>query len=79
MEQVKERKPKEAVYSNRIRAILKEKNMTQKELSVIALNGNKSHLCRIINGSNQHISLPIAYKIAKALGRPIEEVFICKV
>lgn len=75
---MRETRSKSEVHSNRIRVILREKNMTQKSLADIALQGNKSHLCRIINGSNRCLSLAIAYKISKALDKSIEEVFIFK-
>ena len=50
--------------------------MTQQELADIALNGNTAHLSRIMNGQRRCISLPIAFKIADALNKPVEEVFI---
>jgi DNA-binding XRE family transcriptional regulator len=70
------KKPKEILHSNRIRSILIEKNMTQKDLADKALDGNKGHLSRIINGSSKCLSLPIAFKIARALDKNVEEVFI---
>jgi len=75
MEQ-KNKKQKEILHSNRIRSILTEKNMTQKQLADMALDGNKGHLSRIINGSSKCLSLPIAFKIAKALDKSVEEVFV---
>jgi transcriptional regulator with XRE-family HTH domain len=74
----KERKPKEKLHSNRIRIILEEIEMSQQELADIALDGDASHLSRIINGQRRSISLPIAIKIANVLKRPVEEVFIYK-
>jgi len=74
----KERKPKEKLHSNRIRIILEEIEMSQQELADLALDGDASHLSRIINGQRRSISLPIAIKIANALKRPVEEVFIYK-
>jgi len=71
----KEKKPKEKLYGNRIRAILKEKNMSQAELSDIS-GIPKSHLTRIINGQRRCISLPIAIKLALALQTPVENLFI---
>ena len=50
----------------------------QQELADICLEGRTSHLSRIINGQRRCISLPIAIKIANALQRPIEEIFIYK-
>jgi DNA-binding XRE family transcriptional regulator len=73
-----ERKAKEKLHSNRIKIILEEINMSQQELADIALDGNASYMSRIINGQRRCISLPIAFKIAQALGKPVEEVFIYK-
>lgn len=75
----KAKKPKEKLHSNRIRIILEEIEMSQAELADIALDGDSAHLSRIINGQRRCISLPIAIKIANALKRPVEEVFIYKV
>jgi transcriptional regulator with XRE-family HTH domain len=74
----KERKPKEKLHSNRIRIILEELKMSQQELADLALNGDATHLSRIINGQRRSISLPIAIKISHVLQRPVEEVFIYK-
>ena len=52
--------------------------MSQQELADIALDGNAGYMSRIINGNRRCISLPIAIKIAQALNRPVEEVFIYK-
>jgi DNA-binding XRE family transcriptional regulator len=74
----KVKKPKEKLHSNKIRLILAEIGMSQQELADITLDGNAAHLSRIINGQRRCISLPIAIKIANALQRPVEEVFIYK-
>jgi DNA-binding XRE family transcriptional regulator len=74
----KPKKPKEKLHSNRIRILLQELGMTQQELADIALDGNKAHLSRIMNGKRRCVSLPIAIKISKVLGKPVEEVFIYK-
>lgn len=71
---IKEKKAKSKLYSNKIKMILNEIEMSQQELADL-IETNPAHLSRIINGQRQCISLPIAYKIAKALKRPIEEVF----
>jgi DNA-binding XRE family transcriptional regulator len=71
-----EKKSKEKMHGNKIRQILAETEMTQQELADLALDGDASHLSRIINGQRRCISLPIAIKISKALNRPVEEVFI---
>ncbi len=70
----KSKKPKSKMYSNRIKAILTETKMSQQELADI-METNPAHLSRIINGQRKCISLPIAMKLAQALGRSVEEVF----
>ncbi len=70
----KGKKAKRKMYSNRIKAILREIDMPQQELSDIT-KIDTSHLSRIINGQRMNLSLPIALIIAKALKRPVEEVF----
>lgn len=76
MEKSQLKKTKEKLHSNKIRQILTEIDMSQAELADIALDGNAAHLSRIINGQRRCISLPIAIKIAVALNRPVEEVFV---
>jgi transcriptional regulator with XRE-family HTH domain len=78
MNKKKQRKPKEKLHSNRIRIILDEIGMSQQELADIALDGDASHLSRIVNGQRRSLALPTAIKIAQALGKPVEEVFIYK-
>lgn len=74
----KPRKAKEKIYGNRIKIILSEIEMSQQELADLAFGGDKAYISRIINGKRRCISLPIAFKIANVLKRPIEEVFIYK-
>jgi len=69
------RKPKDKMHSNRIMQLLKEKDMTQQELSDIT-GVLTTHLTKIIKGERRCISLPTAIKIAKALNEDIESVFI---
>ena len=52
--------------------------MSQQELADLTVGGNAGYLSRIIHGQRRCISLPIAFKISKALKRPVEEVFIYK-
>jgi DNA-binding XRE family transcriptional regulator len=78
-QEVKAKKPKEKLHSNKIRLILAEIGMSQQELADICLDGRTSHLSKIINGQRRCISLPIAIKISHALKRPIEEIFIYKI
>jgi len=75
---LKPKKAKEKLHSNKIRQILAEIEMSQAELADLALDGNAGYMSRIINGNRRCISLPIAIKIARVLGRPVEEVFIYK-
>lgn len=72
---MKEKKPKDKIYGNRIKQILTEKNMSHIELSDIS-GVIPSHLSKIINGQRRCVSLPIAFKIARALNTPVEELFI---
>lgn len=70
-----DRKPKTKMFENRIKIILKQKNMNMQELS--DLSGIvPSHLSRIINGKRLCISLPIAIRISEILETPVEKVFI---
>lgn len=73
---VSPKKPQDKMHGNKIKAILDEIQMSQEELADIALDGDAPHLSRIINGKKRSISLPTAFKIARTLNRPIEEVFI---
>lgn len=70
----KTKKPKAKIAGNNIKAILKEIKMSQEELADI-VETNAGHISAIIKGDRKSISLPIAMKIAKALKRPVEEVF----
>jgi len=74
----KQKKPKEKLHSNRIKQILEEIGMSQQELADITFEGNSGYVSNIINGKRRCISLPIAFKISEALGRPIEQVFVYK-
>jgi DNA-binding XRE family transcriptional regulator len=75
--EIKEKKPKDKLHSNNVMLLLKEKDMTQQELS--DLTGiYTTHLSKIIKGQRRCISLPIAIKISRALNEPIEKVFIYK-
>ena len=70
-----QRKPKEQLKGNLIKQILEHRDMTQSELS--DLSGIPTqHLSRIVNGQRKCISLPIAFKIARALKLQVEDVFI---
>lgn len=73
----KDKKSKEIIHGNRIKIILKETEMSQQELADIT-KLTSSHLSKIILGKRRCISLPIAFKIANALNKKIEDVFIAK-
>ena len=70
------RKPKDYLHGNRIKSILAEIGMSQEELADRALDGNAPFLTRIVTGQKKQPSLTTAFRIAKVLGRPIEEIFI---
>jgi transcriptional regulator with XRE-family HTH domain len=67
---------KERIYSNRIKVLLQQKNMTQQELADKVINGNRAHISRIVTGRLSNITLRLAFKIADALDKRLEEVFI---
>lgn len=72
------KRKKSTIEYNRIREVLREKEMTQQELADISLDGQTGYLSNIINGHRKAISLPNAIKIARALGVTVEELFIVK-
>lgn len=72
-----EKKPKEKIYGNKIKAILKGRQMSQQELAD-KTGLNPSFLSKIILGKRMCVSLPIAFKISNALECTIEDVFIAK-
>ena len=73
----KAKKPRRKMYANRIKAILNEIGMSQQELADM-VETDSAHLSKIIHGKKQCLSLPTAIKIAQALSRPVEEVFVLK-
>lgn len=73
----KDKKQKEKIFSNKIRMILTEKEMTQQELCD-RTGLDASHVSKIILGKKRCISLPIALKICRVLEKPVEEVFTIK-
>jgi DNA-binding XRE family transcriptional regulator len=74
---ISEKKSKETIHSNRIKVILEEIGMSQQELADVS-DLTSSHISKIILGKRRCISLPIAFKIANALGKTVEEVFVAK-
>ena len=71
----KQRKPKEQLKSHKISDLLAEREMTQIELSDLS-NISPQHLSRIIHNQRKCISLPTAFKIARAFNLPVEEIFL---
>ncbi len=70
------KKPRAKLSGHNIKDILIQINMSQAELADLALDGDNSRLSKIINGkAGSALSLPIAFKIARALGKSVEEVF----
>jgi len=68
--------PKSEIVSNRIEEFRLEKEWSQAELAERA-NMNPGHLCKIESGSRKQVSLPVAMRISKALGKTVEETFQC--
>ena len=77
MENLTKKKPREKIHGNRIRIILNEIGMSQQELSDLTIK-DPSNLYKIMSGKKRCLSLPIAFMIADALGKTVEEVFIYK-
>ena len=75
MKAITQKKAKDKLHSNKLLQLINEQEMTQQELSDITGIG-KTHLTKIIKGQRRCISLPIAINIARALNKPIEEIFI---
>jgi len=62
------------VLENKLSQILKQKNVTYKELA-FSTGLDTTHISRIINKKDD-IRLTTAFRIAEALGVPIEEIFM---
>lgn len=71
----KKRKAKLTIKDNKIKYYLDKQGMSQIELADICKT-DKSHISLIILGERPSLSLPMAMRIAKALGQTVEEVFI---
>ena len=69
----KAKKQKDGI-SNRIGEVLIEKSMTKQELADLT-ELYPSHISEIISGKRKGVTLPIALKIANALGMKVEELF----
>lgn len=74
---MKQRKPKEKLSGNTIKLTLEKKGMIAEELSEKS-GIDASFLSRIINNQRMCISLPTAIRIARALGEPVEKLFLYK-
>ena len=73
LKKAKPKKPKEKI-NNRLGQVLKDKQMTQQELS--DLTGlYPSHISEIVSGKRKAVALTTAIKISTALGIDINEIF----
>ena len=70
----KTKKKQTKIHSNKIKAILDEIGMSQQELADLS-ELSKEHISRIVAGKTNRLALPTAIKIAKVLGRKVEDVF----
>jgi len=71
------KKRKEEIIVNHIEALMQKKKMIQVELAHKSFI-DSGHLNKIMRMKKRSISLPIAMKIARALGEPVEKVFEIK-
>ena len=71
---VKVKRGKAKIYGHRLKEVMAEKEMCDKELADL-IETNAPHMYRILHNERLCLSLPIAMKIAKALNTPIEELF----
>ncbi len=67
-------KDKNEISGNRIDEILLKKGMCKQELADM-VGTNLGHICIIASGKRKSLSLPIAMKIATALGEKVEDIF----
>lgn len=70
-----EKKERLKIKENNVKKRLQEIGMTQQELADI-VGTFRGHINKIINEKSKCVSLPIAIKMAKALGTSVEELFI---
>lgn len=68
--------PKSEVINNHVKKFREEKGWDQTSLAEKALM-NASFLSKIENGNRKQVSVPVAIRICKALGKTVEETFIC--
>ncbi|MES2287626.1 MAG: helix-turn-helix transcriptional regulator [Bacteroidota bacterium] len=72
----KPRRERIKLWGNNLDAALKEKdNMPDIELADL-VGTTPAHICRIKSNQTSSISLPIAMKIARVLGKPVESLWI---
>ena len=71
----KEKQKRREVKGNKILSHLKETGMTQRELAD-KCGTNSAHISDIVTGKQRHVSLVTAVKIARALNKKVEDVFI---
>ena len=62
------------MYNIIIKQIREEKGLTMKKLSEIS-NVSVGYICHLENGTRTHPSIEVMEKIAKALNKPISEIF----
>ena len=62
------------MYYNKLKNIIKEKNLTLEELSE-KTGVSAGYLCHLENGSRTHPSIEVMEKIAQALNKTIFEIF----
>jgi len=65
----------EIIKGNRINECLYQRNMTRAELIELT-EIDPSFMAKIINGKKNNMNITTAVKISKALGFPVEVVFI---
>lgn len=71
---VKVKKAKAKIFTHRIKEVMSELDMCDKELADL-IESNAPHVYRILKSERPCLSLPIALKISRALKRPIEDLF----
>lgn len=70
--------PKSEITSNNIKLAREQKGWSQSELAIHS-NTSSSHINRIESGERKQVSLPVAFRLSKALGWAIEDLFTCNV
>lgn len=71
----KPRRERIKLWGNNLDQVLKELEMPDIELADL-VKTTPAHICRIKSNQTSSISLPVALKIAKVLGKPVEQLWI---